>query len=276
MMKDYRTKLICLLQCTVMAVVMCFCLSASAQVTLKGIAVRMNSGFTPVSGVAVYAAESTPTYTDGAGNFCLRLPNAEPGDLLYNLRIEKKDMEIVNLREVEQWVASGDILYKIVLCPKGFIAENRRKYYAVGKSNYEREYEKQAAALRRELESSNADEAACRVALEALNAEFDKKMKLLAVYSDRFARINKDELSDMEKKALEHVERGEVDEAIRLYEDSKIWETFRAKVGQRDSIAASLEVTRRLLRQQIEWYERIGSDSALQKKRVLEEMLQRY
>lgn len=94
-------------------------------------------------------------------------------------------MEIVNLREVEQWVASGDILYKIVLCPKGFIAENRRKYYAVGKSNYEREYEKQAAALRRELESSNADEAACRVALEALNAEFDKKMKLLAVYSDR-------------------------------------------------------------------------------------------
>lgn len=90
MMKDYRTKLICLLRCTVMAVVMCFCLSASAQVTLKGIAVRMNSGFTPVSGVAVYAAESTPTYTDGAGNFCLRLPNAEPGDLLYNLRIEKK------------------------------------------------------------------------------------------------------------------------------------------------------------------------------------------
>lgn len=80
----------------------------------------------------------------------------------------------------------------------------------------------------------------------------------------------------MEKKALEHVERGEVDEAIRLYEDSKIWETFRAKVGQRDSIAASLEVTRRLLRQQIEWYERIGSDSALQKKRVLKEMLQRY
>lgn len=51
---------------------------------------------------------------------------------------------------------------------------------------------------------------------------------------------------------------------------------FSEQSKQRDSIAASLEVTRRLLRQQIEWYERIGSDSALQKKRVLEEMLQRY
>ena len=96
--------------------------SVQAQVTLKGVAVKMNSAFTPVEGVEVVMQGSVPTLTDGAGTFILKLPHMEPGDLLFDIRISKQGMEIVNLKEVEQWVASEDILYKVVLCPKVYFS----------------------------------------------------------------------------------------------------------------------------------------------------------
>lgn len=82
----------------------------------------MNSDFTPVAGVEVVVQGGVPTLTDGAGTFILKLPHMESDDLLFDIRISKQGMEIVNLKEVEQWVASGDILYKVVLCPKGILS----------------------------------------------------------------------------------------------------------------------------------------------------------
>ena len=46
--------------------------SVQAQVTLKGVAVKMNSAFTPVEGVEVVMQGSVPTLTDGAGTFIVR------------------------------------------------------------------------------------------------------------------------------------------------------------------------------------------------------------
>ena len=46
-----------------------------AQVTLKGVAVKMNSDFTPVAGVEVVVQGGVPTLTDGAGTFILKLPH---------------------------------------------------------------------------------------------------------------------------------------------------------------------------------------------------------
>ena len=79
-------------------------LGIQAQVTLKGVAVKMNSDFTPVAGVEVVVQGGVPTLTDGAGTFILKLPHMESGDLLFDIRISKQGMEIVNLKEVEQWV----------------------------------------------------------------------------------------------------------------------------------------------------------------------------
>ena len=76
--------------------------SIHAQVTLKGVAVKMNSAFTPVEGVEVVMQGSVPTLTDGAGTFILKLPQMEPGDLLFDIRISKQGIEIVNLKEGEQ------------------------------------------------------------------------------------------------------------------------------------------------------------------------------
>ena len=240
-------------------------LGIQAQVTLKGVAVKMNSDFTPVAGVEVVVQGGVPTLTDGAGTFILKLPHMESGDLLFDIRISKQGMEIVNLKEVEQWVASGDILYKVVLCPKGYIEQSRRKFYNIGKSYYQREYERKLQVLRVTRDLLHADIATFEQEMSQLSQEYDKRMKLLDYYADKFARINKDELSAMERQAMALVEKGDIDGAIHIYEASGIVEQFSNKMAQRDSLQQSLQTTRRLIKQQLEWYEKEGGSVSQEK-----------
>ena len=244
-------------------------LGIQAQVTLKGVAVKMNSDFTPVAGVEVVVQGGVPTLTDGAGTFILKLPHMESDDLLFDIRISKQGMEIVNLKEVEQWVASGDILYKVVLCPKGYIEQSRRKFYNIGKSYYQREYERKLQELRVTRELQQADIATFEQEMSQLSQEYDKRMKLLDYYADKFARINKDELSAMERQAMALVEKGDIDGAIHIYE-----------MAQRDSLQQSLQTTRRLIKQQLEWYEKEGGsvsqEKAIQLKQALQQLEEKY
>lgn len=253
-----------------------FCsLTIEAQVVLKGIAVKMNSSFTPVTGVEIIAQSSTPTLTDGAGAFVLQLPNMEPGDLMFDIQIHKRGMEIVNQKEIEQWVASEDILYKVVLCPAGYIEENKRKFYNIGKSHYQKEYERKLSEIKMEQDKQKTDAQSFQLVMDSLNQEYDKRMKLLDYYADKFARINKDELSEMEKRAISLVEEGNIDGAIRVYEESGIVEQFSKKIAQRDSLNHSIQVTGRLIRQQIEWYEKEGSPASITKSEQLKHVLKR-
>ena len=254
---------------------LCFtlCLNIEAQVALKGIAVKMNSSFSPVSGVEIYASGATPTLTDGAGAFAMQLPYLEAGDLLLGIQIRKRGMEVVNQKEIEQWIVSGDIFYRIVLCPQGYIEENRRRFYNIGKDYYQKEYERKLAELKQECNKQSTDVETFEQSLQELNTEYDKRMRLLDYYAEKFARINKDELSDMERKAISLLEQGDINGAIHVYEESGIVEQFRKKVTERDSLVRSLEVTHRLLRQQIEWYGKEGSFSSMQKKEQLEQLL---
>ncbi len=235
------------------------------QVTLKGIAVKMNSSFTPVAGVEVVAYGGVPDVTDEAGLFFLKLPDASSGDLVFDIRVSKKDMEVVNVKEIEQWVASEDILYKVVLCPKGQIEESRMRFYNVGKTYYQKEYERKLVEIKLERERQQADSLEFERSIAELNMEYDKRMKLLDFYADKFARINKDELSEMERQAFSLVENGQIDEAIQVYEQSGIVEKFAGRLSQRDSLDRSIEATLRLLRQQIDWYEKEGSETSLEK-----------
>ena len=255
-------------------------LGIQAQVTLKGVAVKMNSDFTPVAGVEVVVQGGVPTLTDGAGTFILKLPHMESDDLLFDIRISKQGMEIVNLKEVEQWVASGDILYKVVLCPKGYIEQSRRKFYNIGKSYYQREYERKLQELRVTRELQQADIATFEQEMSQLSQEYDKRMKLQDDYADKFARINKDELSAKERQAMALVDKGDIDGAIHIYEASGIVEQFSNKMAQRDSLQQSLQTTRRLIKQQLEWYEKEGGsvsqEKAIQLKQALQQLEEKY
>ena len=73
-------------------------LGIQAQVTLKGVAVKMNSDFTPVAGVEVVVQGGVPTLTDGAGTFILKLPHMESGDLLISVSANRVWRSLISKR----------------------------------------------------------------------------------------------------------------------------------------------------------------------------------
>ena len=246
---------------------------ATSQVTLRGIAVRINSSFTPVPGVEIVMEGASPAVSDGAGAFTVHIPHTEPGDLLFDIQIRKQGMVVVNQKEVEEWTASSDILYKIVLCEPQYLEDQQRKFYNIGKNFYQKEYEKKLKELQKELTEQNLSKSLFEQEISVLNLEFQKRMHLLDIYSSKFARINKDELSAMEKEAIEQVEQGNIDKAISIYQSSGVVEEFKKKVTTRDSLNYAMEVTDRLMRQQIKWYYQEGSKSSLQKAAHLDSLL---
>ena len=132
--------------------------------------------------------------------------------------------------------------------------------------------------MTRELQQ--ADIATFEQEMSQLSQEYDKRMKLLDYYADKFARINKDELSAMERQAMALVEKGDIDGAIHIYEASGIVEQFSNKMAQRDSLQQSLQTTRRLIKQQLEWYEKEGDsvsqEKAIQLKQALQQLEEKY
>ena len=129
--------------------------------------------------------------------------------------------------------------------------------------------------MTRELQQ--ADIATFEQEMSQLSQEYDKRMKLLDYYADKFARINKDELSAMERQAMALVEKGDIDGAIHIYEASGIVEQFSNKMAQRDSLQQSLQTTRRLIKQQLEWYEKEGGSVSQEKlKQALQQLEEKY
>ena len=140
--------------------------------------------------------------------------------------------------------------------------------------------ERKLQELRVTRELQQADIATFEQEMSQLSQEYDKRMKLLDYYADKFARINKDELSAMERQAMALVEKGDIDGAIHIYEASGIVEQFSNKMAQRDSLQQSLQTTRRLIKQQLEWYEKEGGsvsqEKAIQLKQALQQLEEKY
>lgn len=234
----------------------------AAQTTVRGIVMMINSSYEPVSGVSVVASGTSPVVTDNSGTFRLILPYAEPGDLMMNIRIKKNGYEIVNDKEIKEWIVSEDIIYKVILCPEGYLEANRRKYYEIGINIYQTRYEENLKKINKLKEENKVSIEEYERELAGINEEYRKAMSLLDYYSSRFARINKDELSDMEKQAMTFLEAGDIDGAIKVYEDSHIYENFVEKLGQRDSAGLAADKVRQMIENKIELYYIEGTEEA--------------
>ena len=59
-----------------------------------------------------------------------------------------------------------------------------------------------------ERQSSKKTEQEYKQILDQLTAQYEKEKQMLWHYADQFARINKDDLNDMEKQAMEYLDNG--------------------------------------------------------------------
>lgn len=201
-----------------------FVLYSYGQTTQKGKVTLFNSGKQPLPGTEILAIGAPASDTDTNGNFLLTLPKATPGQALVVTSIYKKGYELVNDRILYSWILSEKRPMNIVMAPAGSINESKEKFYDVGL--------KQAnIRLGKEQEKLNSLYRAGKLTLEqrdeklsSLKIEIASQKKALEQYADYFARINPDEITELEKQVLNCIKQGNIEQAIELYRKSQLLE----------------------------------------------------
>lgn len=201
-----------------------FTLYGHGQATQKGKVTLFNSGKQPLSGTEILVIGAPASDTDANGNFVLTLPKASPGQALVVTSIYKKGYELVNDQMLYSWIISEKRPMNIVMAPVGTINESKEKFYDVSL--------KQAnMRLSKEQEKLNSLYRAGKMTLEqreekltSLKMEISSQKKALEQYADYFARINPDEITELEKQVLNNIKQGNIEQAVTIYRQSQLLE----------------------------------------------------
>lgn len=200
------------------------------QVVQSGYVVELSSGNKALSGVEILVSGANPTLSDEKGEFRLQFTREKEGNILNIIEIYKKDYEVVNIEDLRECVISSSSPLKIVLCKKETLETAKRNYYRIGENRYILLYEEALDELKKEELVGRLDKMEFDLRLKEINEHLEQALVQLYYYADIFAKINKDELSELDAKAMNFLEQGKVDEAIRVYEESGILEEFNEKI----------------------------------------------
>lgn len=198
-----------------------------AQVKQQGITVLQNSGKKPVGGVQITAAGSAPAGSDNAGKFSLHFPKSHAGEMLFINEIYKNGYATVNEEELKRWILSGENVLPVVLCKKEILAATQQKYYGIGKTNYRDRYNRAIEELEKTNRNRALSEEEYDKRLETIAKEYSQAMTQLESYSYIIAGLNKDYLTQIEKEAIEYIDKGEVSRGIEVIESAKLLDKFK-------------------------------------------------
>lgn len=206
-----------ILSITIVSVVISY-----AQTRQQGSVKEFNSGNRPLSGVQLAVHGAAATDTDSDGRFVLDFISMNPGSRISMPDIYKKGYEVVNKDAFDGWILSENRQMDVVMAKVGVIEDARNMYYKIAVSNFSR---KQADAVEELNDLYNQGMIDARVRSERLgelSVQQQEYMAVLDEYVDKFARINPDDVSELERKVLELVNAGRIDEAISLYDESGV------------------------------------------------------
>ena len=159
----------------------------------------------PLGGVEVLVINAGSTISDSNGNATLKFRTQKPGDKVTVRRIEKSGYEIFNKDALMQWNITKDGVFQIVMCRSDRFKQIRDNYFAISSASY---------AKQRKAEEAK---------LQALKKQGRIKQ---AEYEKEIARIDLSELSSEEAKAIELFRNGDIEGAIKAYEDMKLEEQY--------------------------------------------------
>ena len=203
-----------------------------AQVTQKGIVLLQNSRSQPLGQVSILVSGAPPVASDSRGEFTLHFATRKAGDAVRTLNVSKTGYELVNTHDLELWNISSDNQFIVVMCPKGMLAESRRKYYRIGEDRYRKQYIEKVKELNKALEQHELIESEYKMKLAEANLQLQQAMDKL-------------------------------DGAIRLYEEAQLLQKFQEKVKERDSIRNEKEFVKGKIEEEIRLLEKEGSGRSL-------------
>lgn len=215
-----------------------FALTALAQTTQPCVVKQYNQKQqkTPLSGVQVEVRDAGSATSANDGAVTLQFATLKPGDHVTVRRIMKAGFEIFNKAAVDQWnISRNQHRFEIVLVQSAYFAQLKSNLTQSSTDNYKKKYEQAKAELAQLQKAGKLKEEEYRQQINDLEDQYDNALRNLDNYIDQFARIDLSEVSAEEQRILDMVQDGQIDEAVKAYEELDIsgklrqaWENKKA------------------------------------------------
>ena len=180
----------------------------------------------PLGGVEVLVINAGSTISDSNGNVTLKFRTQKPGDRVTVRRIEKSGYEIFNKDALLQWNITKEGVFQIVMCRSERFKQIRDNYFAISSASYAKQRKAEEAKLQALKKQGRIKQAEYEKEIARINEEYEQRLMDIDAYIDRFARIDLSELSAEEAKAIELFRNGDIEGAIKAYEDMKLEEQY--------------------------------------------------
>lgn len=182
---------------------------------------------TPLAAVELVVRGASSTVSSKDGAFVLQFASLKPGDQAFITRLQKKGYELFNTDAVAQWRLSrtGEP-FKIVMCRSDQFKKLKDTYWQVASNSYKKQYQKEQDQLVKAKNEQKIKEADYQRKLAELRLSYEKQLENLDAYVEKFARYDLSELDSTEQAIIELVQNGEIELAIKKYEDMNLLEKF--------------------------------------------------
>lgn len=217
-----------------MKTLLLLCLPAllfAQQTILNGVVTVFNSKFEtgkfeyiPNAQVEEVFQRANAAVTSADGTFKLILVGI-PDRESFEISIRKEGLEVVNTDKLRA-VAGQHEAVRIYMALKGKIAENKRKFYKIGKTESEKALTRKINRKHQELETLKTDGAANQQQIIDLQKEIadlterygtiDQSARELA---ERFSRVNLDDASELYQRAFRHFQNGSIDSSLLVLDE---------------------------------------------------------
>lgn len=178
---------------------------------------------TPLPGVEVLVSNAGSTVSDNAGQLTLVFRTLKPGDKVKLISAKKAGFALFNSEAVEQWNISRDQTpFTLVLVKKDYFDQLKAKLTQTSTDSYKRKYEQAIRDLEQQKKAGQLKEEEFNRKYDELEAQYQTQLSNLDNYIDQFARIDLSDVSAEEQRILEMVEAGQIDEAVKAYEELDI------------------------------------------------------
>ena len=196
--------------------------SIQGQTKQQGVAYRYNGKQqrTPLGNVTIsYDADKRSTLSnENDGTFTLLLDGRKMGDRIGLVTVRKREMMVFNQQAVDEWSIRKEPLC-LILCNADEFERQKENLINIGKREAKKKYDRQKAELEEKLSASQMKQQEYEAALDKAYDELERFQKKVGKYAGIFARIDESDLDTLAQRALELFNQGEVDEAIRLFEE---------------------------------------------------------
>ena len=214
----------------VLLTVICLLTSVAIQgqtTKQQGVTYRYNGKQqrTPLGNVTISydANKRTALSNEQDGTFTLLLEGRRMGDRIGLVTVKKREMMVFNQHAVDEWSVRKEQLM-LILCNADEFERQKANLIEIGKREAKKKYDIQKAELEAKLSASQMKQQEYEAALDKAYEELERFQKNVGEYADLFARIDESEVDTLAQRALDLFNQGEVDEAIRLFEQGHYME----------------------------------------------------